>query len=150
MPTPNDDAAPPSPPLEVSSSRASFTSCPPDEEREQHAPREARAAIEAAQLPHELQALVERAISRTVARPEPSRGRIADSLEQRRNDESAEDSHAVVEESSPVGSPDASSESDIRLAQSMDTTVLKIDASRSTQPEYLACPTLNREPVSKI
>ncbi|KAK1067392.1 hypothetical protein LTR12_007165 [Friedmanniomyces endolithicus] len=42
MPTPSEVTTLPSPPAEASSSRASFTSCPPEEERDQHAPRESR------------------------------------------------------------------------------------------------------------
>ncbi|KAI6798347.1 hypothetical protein KC363_g3385 [Hortaea werneckii] len=44
MPTPSEPTLPPSPPVEASSSRASFASCPPedDREREHHAPREER------------------------------------------------------------------------------------------------------------
>ncbi|KAK3115224.1 hypothetical protein LTR53_005635 [Teratosphaeriaceae sp. CCFEE 6253] len=42
MPTESEVAVLPSPPVEASSSRASFTSCPPEEDREHHAPREPR------------------------------------------------------------------------------------------------------------
>lgn len=44
MPTPSEPTLPPSPPVEASSSRASFASCPPedDRDREHHAPREER------------------------------------------------------------------------------------------------------------
>lgn len=42
MPTPSEPALPPSPPIEASSSRASFASCPPEDDRPYRAPREER------------------------------------------------------------------------------------------------------------
>jgi hypothetical protein len=159
MPTPDEDSVvPPTPPNDLTSSRASFASCPPEEEREAHAPREPRAD---STQPTSAEALIdvddEHAI-RQVATPEPD-AQIGASREGERDGEKAEhveDAGIVLGSelpSSPSGSPaETGSDSDGRLAQSLATTALdssgrRIESEDDNAPLYLYYPPADRDRV---
>lgn len=153
MPTPSEIVtALPSPPVEASSSRASFASCPPEEEREQHAPREGRIDSSAPGAEEGDEAEDAHMTNHQEPTPEPDRradpSRQADMLESHAKGEHVEDAGIaeplVEEQLSAVGSPEAPSESDARLAQSMSAAAI----SSSNEPLYLTFPR-DRERVSR-
>ena len=150
MPTPADEAIrPPTPPIGTSSSRASFASCPPEEDREPRAPREARVDT-ALDEPTSSTAIIDG--HATAQLPTPDRDEQTGGSERSRGQEEAgekaehvEDAGIIATDSpSPIGSPDAPSESDARLAQSMATAGL---SSGESAPQYLYYPPLDKERV---
>lgn len=155
MPTPDEEGCvPPTPPAELPSSRASFASCPPEEEREAHAPREPRAG----NAPNE-HALDGHAI-RQVATPEPDAlpGSSQDVEEDGEKAEHVEDAGILaVSDSppSPASSPqECGSDSDVKLAQSFATTALGADSRRAefedeAAPLYLYYPPSDKDRVSQ-
>jgi hypothetical protein len=148
MPTPDEsrNVVARSPPLASSSSRASFASCPPEEDREAHAPRETRA--DTPQLSREAFADNEHTSTRdSTSEPDTQAGarRIRrEQREEREKGEHVEDAGVVAESPSPVGSPDVGSDSDVRLAQSMATAML---GSSEPAPKYLCFPPGHRNQV---
>lgn len=153
MPTPSEDTVHPAASIAAAtSSRTIFTSCPPDEIRDHHAPREERLAAGGRPQPsrgHEesardpAAALDTRRRSEGDVEPAILTGvRMCDVSPQR---EHIEDTGLTIEPSSPrSGSPDAPSESDVRLAQSMSTAAISTEAS---QPQYLHFPDLHQDRV---
>ena len=148
MPTPDDtNNVPPTPPIETSSSRASFTSCPPEEEREIHAPREARADTPSQQYssPAELE---RRHTARQEPTPEPEAQAGAAEGDDREKAEHVEDGAIVADSPSPVGSPETVSDSEVRSAQSLATTALSIaEANGELAPQYLYYPPVSSDRV---
>ena len=153
MPTPEDDTATvlPTPPIEASSSRASFASCPPEEEREPHAPREARL-----ETPQILDTSGVRSSAHETTgedMPEPriqmNTSQIDTGREELEKGEHIEDASPgnVAESPSPVGSPETSSDGDLRLAGSMATAALAGASDVETKPRYLFYPPLNTNRV---
>ena len=159
MPTPDDEttaAIPPTPSLENSSSRASFASCPPEEDRERHAPQAARLAPPARRERIPSETVGEEHTTRQVPTPEPdaqpgAAGRSS-AREARDKAEHVEDAGSVVavlpgESPSPVGSPETASDSDVRLAQSMATAALSSPLEHVDTLRYLCYPPMNRNRV---
>ena len=155
MPTPEEiPVLPPSPPAEASSSRASFASCPPEEEREHHAPREER--IDSPR-PDETEteeaetAVEERHVTAQQPTPEPEDHNSAPDTvtpsapEAAEKGEHIEDAGLEVDPPSTVGSPDAPSDSEARLAQA----IFEQPKSSSPEPLYLTFPRERRR-VSHI
>lgn len=146
MPTPEEiPTLPPSPPAEAeaSSSRASFTSCPPDEEREYHAPREERIADSWSRREgdrHPDQPGENAHTTTQAPTPEPEeqpaeRIAVARAVSHEKG-EDIEDAGIEVDPPSTVGSPDAPSDGEARLSQSMSGAVI----SSSDAPIYLTLP----------
>ena len=134
MPTPADET-PPTPPTEALSSRASFASCPPEEEREQHAPREARVDTPLPDTSGALtRGLVEEERHAIIQEPTPTpepESRPPTSREEK--GEHVEYAGVTEESPSPVGSPVTPGESDGRWSADM--------------PRYLSYPPLDRQKV---
>lgn len=150
MPTPSEETLRPI--ALVDRDTTAFISCPPDETREHHAPREERIAARRASNPPREDATSAEDPSGThgsegllgggADRVASSTGYTCDTSLHR---EHVEDAGLAVEPSSPrVGSPDASSDSDTRLAQSMSTTAI---SSETPQPQYLHFSDLHRDRV---
>ena len=145
MPTPEEVVIPPSPPVEPSSSRASFTSCPPEEDREHHAPREERldaGVTDDGQMEEEgvVVEVVEDAplpAQQPTPEPEVQHGRTERSQsEAHEKGEHIEDAGVEVDPPSVVASPDTQIENDAQLAQSMSHTAI----ASSDEPLYLTFP----------
>ncbi|KAK4543631.1 hypothetical protein LTR36_005276 [Oleoguttula mirabilis] len=144
MPTPSEVNSLPSPPIEASSSRASFASCPPEEEREQHAPREER--IDSSASGEEESAVEDAHMTNQEPTPEPeSQPTMHEQSQSQSQEAQATGEHVedagiteplTEEQLRAVGSPDVPSESDARLAQSMSTAAI----SSSNEPLYLTFP----------
>lgn len=140
MPTEDETTAlPHAPPIESSS--ALHASCPPEEQIEAYAPREERvdsALPESATTPSA--AVDERHETRQELPSEPDAqpGAIdASRLEKR---EHVED---VAQSPSPAGSPEPTSDSDVRLAQSMATAAFGGGPGVGEEaPRYLSYPSL--------
>ena len=155
MPTPDETttSVARTPPIQQSSSRASFASCPPEEEREPHPPREARSqSAQQDSRPAESRedGHTTRQDIRTERDAQAGASQIESPREEREKGEHIEDAAtgSVTEAPSPVGSPEGSSDSDVRLAQSMATTALGGSTeSNETAPRYLCYPPLNRNRV---
>lgn len=151
MPTPDETitAVPPTPPIETSSSRASFTSCPPEEDREQHAPREPRADSAQLAAPELVSERHVNATQEPTPEPEAQLGasREVAMQEEHEKGEHIEDAGVVAESPSPVGSPVAQSEGDVRLAQSQAPAALGALETGEAAPRYLSYPPLPTERV---
>ncbi|KAF2172297.1 hypothetical protein M409DRAFT_17531 [Zasmidium cellare ATCC 36951] len=152
MPTPSDDTHPPAPVDFTTSEQNNFASCPPEERRERYAPRDARvehtepripssAAETGSDGPEGDERMSQPLPAERVARVE-SNG--ADRTEEQvRKGEHIEDAGICVEPPSPVGSPDAPSDSDARLAQSLAQSMSTAAISPGTPPpQYLHFPEL--------
>ena len=114
MPTPSDhEVEPPTPPLEASSSRASFASCPPEEERDAHPPREPRTRSQSQRAESSRHVLTQEPT------PEPDTQPGALPHEAQIKTEHIEDAGIIAESPSPVGSPDpvVVSNGEVRSAQ---------------------------------
>ena len=161
MPTEADDRSvvPPTPPLGTSSSRASFASCPSEEERETHAPREAR-PHPPLPLPQPTsssavdETIIDEHTTTQEPTPEPdARAGVSSERnpprEQRDKGEHVEDVRFTAELPSPVGSPEAQSDSDVRLAQSMATAALREGEGQGEEqrPRYLYYPPSDKNRV---
>ena len=153
MPTPDDEttSVPPTPPLATSSSHVSFASCPPEEDREPHAPREAR--VHTPQL-HSSSAMLSPDAHATSQEPTPDHESRSDASQRHHMQENTEkgehleDAAAIaVESPSPIGSPETLSDGDVRLAHSMDSAALAVSKESETVPRYLHYPPLNRNTV---
>lgn len=155
--------------LQSSSSRASFASCPPEEDRESHAQQRVDTP-QVSQIDGEIDEHTNlRESTSTSGQEEDARaGAVPEEEDRSRGEErgqgedgeKSEHSSAVeyasvgvgtTDSPSPVGSPDAAgSESDVRLAQSMATALLGGESpseSRETGPRYLHYPPGSREQV---
>jgi hypothetical protein len=140
MPTPSEDITLPSPPPEASSSRASFASCPPEEDREHHAPREER--IDTPQAEGDATGEDEHM---TIQRPTPDEtaqvgaSHLASSEAAHEKGEHIEDAGIDIDPPSAVGSPDVPSDNDARVEQSgpsigADVTNKSLDSLYLTFP----------------
>jgi len=109
----SDIAIPPTPPIESTSSRASFTSCPPEEDRDAHAPRESWAGTSRNQYAGGESAIEEGVRQEPTPEPEARAGA------EREKGEHVEDARIGVEEQAGVGSsapsPEVQGESDVRM-----------------------------------
>lgn len=148
MPTPDEtrNVVARSPPLESSSSRASFASCPPEEDRETHAPRETRADTPPI-LGESFQDIAHTSRQNSTSAPDTQAGALHIRREQHVEQEKAEhveDASIARESPSPVGSPDVGSDSDVKLAQSMATAML---GSGEPAPRYIYFPPEYRNQV---
>lgn len=154
MPTPSDDTVNTRTiPHDANNSRNAHIGCPPDEDRERHAPREEQGEDAA---PEGLSAAAERGngldSDGNVAAQEMTPDRetqmdlatLAD--EKHPKDEREEHAGTLIEPSSPaVSSPDAPPDSDARLAQSMSNTAISPNGDGTTlAPLYLHFPELTR------
>ncbi|KAK4508047.1 hypothetical protein PRZ48_001784 [Zasmidium cellare] len=155
MPTPSDTRPPAPVDFTTASEQTSFASCPPEERRERYAPREER--VEQPAPPPISSAAAEtrsdgaEGDDRT-SQPLPADrerdGRLnpngADHTEEQvRKGEHIEDAGICVDPPSPVGSPDAPSDSDARLAQSLAQSMSTAAISPGTPPpQYLHFPEL--------
>ncbi|KAK0252406.1 hypothetical protein LTR91_007866 [Friedmanniomyces endolithicus] len=144
MPTPSEVTTLPSPPAEASSSRASFTSCPPEEERDHNAPRESRidsplptgaeTEAEAAESEHTT-------IQQQQPTPEPEARlgapeSVVESRAYHEKGEHIEDAGIATEApSTAASSGDAPAESEARPAHSSSDAT-----SPSTEPLYMRFP----------
>ena len=144
MPTPSEVTTLPSPPAEASSSRASFTSCPPEEERDQHAPRESRidsplptgpeAEEEATESEHT-------SMQQQQPTPEPevrlgASESVVDSRAHHEKGEHIEDAGIGTEAPNAPATPrDPPAENEARSAQSYSATT-----SPSSEPLYMTFP----------
>lgn len=157
MPTPSEDTLEPSAPVDpIASSPNGFTSCPPEEIREHHAPREERVERSSPSHPSE-------GAENDQGNTDDGNARVApESISPERDVETGarettasntadpkgehvEDAGLLAEPPSPtVGSPDAPSDNDARLAQSMSTAAI---SSESPSPQYLHFPELDRDRV---
>ena len=137
MPTPSDDAIMRTPSIEASSSRTSFASCPPEEDREYHAPREERVDVETVTAGEDAHMTTQE----PTPEPEAQAGAAVNASPIASNTpekaEHVEDVAVVAEDlHSSAGSPDAPSESETRLSQSMSKT----EISSTSLPQYLTFP----------
>lgn len=162
MPEPEaaaDVAIPPTPPLETSSSRASFTSCPPEEERESHAPRAARTEAPLARSPGTSSAIDEDGDARiTDVRQEPTPEpdvRGGAQVDREEKGEHVEDAGMSIgaEARSAVASPELNDrvEGKERIAQ-QDREILvgqseQVTGDGDSAPVYMSYPPLQREKV---
>lgn len=157
MPTPSDDTHPTAPVDFAASEPNAFASCPPEERREHHAPREER-VDQTNGLPSPESAAISsdspEADERAPQDPTSERdGRLAAGDAERarnhsRKGEHIEDAGICVEPPSPVGSPDAPSDSDTRLAQSLAQSMSTAAISPGTPPpQYLHFPELEMNRV---
>jgi len=152
MPTPADAVVIPHSisPIEASSSRASFASCPPEDEREHHAPREERIdRVDTPQLqdgPAELEPT-----EVFLARPRRSETNVRNGVSAPGNPEHAvvhekgehvEDAGITEDPISAVLSPEPSGESDAnRLVQGLGAAAMSGPRFSSTEePLYLTFP----------
>ena len=138
MPTPDEITLVRTPPNDASSSRASFASCPPEDDREYHAPREER--IDPTLRTSTGAATRDEHMITQEPTPEPEAQAGASAaasssllLDAPEKAEHVEDVGGVVEEShsSTAGSPEAPSESD---------TMSKPEISSPSLPQYLTFP----------
>nr|POE74814.1 glucose-induced degradation protein 4 like [Quercus suber] len=143
-----ETTAVPSPPVDGLTSRASFASCPPEEEREGNAQWENRgnpdgpssAAHEVAEDEHV-----------TIQQPTPEPDALVQSGELpagSKKGQAEEEAALIAESASDAGSPDTSvpqNESEARLAQSMSTAAI---SSEAPHPMYMSYPrSLERVPA---
>lgn len=159
MPTPSEDTLPQNTLHESESSiRSSFASCPPEDGRDYHAPRQEE--VEHVATPHS-QATAEHTSASTEDDEDTEASHEQPPESSERNEETSvsestqepespvkgehiEDAGAMIEPPSPtIGSPDAPSDSD-RLAQSMSSTVI---SGGSPSPQYLHFPEMDQERV---
>jgi len=143
MPTPSEVTGRHTPPLEATSSRASFTSCPPDEDRDQRAPLEAGIdsplpiSDDSHATTSEERVITQEPTPELDAQPGMSATPRSVALDTSEKGEHVEDVGIVGEEVQHlVGSPDTPSESEARLARSMS----KADISAISLPRYLTFP----------
>lgn len=158
MPTPSsNDTHPPTPVDFTTSEQSSFASCPPEERRERYAPREERVersealrSSAAAETTSDVAEGEERMI-RPMRAERDGRSDSDDAVEaeeQVRKGEHIEDAGICIEPPSPVGSPDAPSDSDARLAQSLAQSMSTAAISPGTPPpQYLHFPELEMNRV---
>jgi len=126
MPTPEEPTLPPSPPSERPG-RQPFASCPPEEERESHAPREDSEEDDGPTVTGaEREAIVDHAIAQEPT-PEPEMLPESSIPESRGNDKVVGD---AIDAPSSVASPDAA-ESDAPQAQ------VRADGEAQLPPLYL-------------
>lgn len=157
MPTPSEDTLQPSAPVDpIASPPSGFTSCPPEDIREHHAPREERVERSSPSHPSET-------AENGRETPDDGNARVmSESISPERDEETGarttttsntadpkaehvEDAGLLAEPPSPtVGSPDAPSDNDARLAQSMSTAAI---SSESPSPQYLHFPELDKDRV---
>lgn len=129
----------PTPPTETLSSRTSFASCPPEEERETQAqaPQAARAgAAESAASSAETNAAPDERVITQQPTPEPDTPTLLPSDKARFRDNAG----VAADLTSDIASPDANAlhgESEARLAQSMAIAAISSDVPR---PMYLCYP----------
>ena len=158
MPTPSDNSFQPANP--ATSSRSSFTSCPPEDDRDRRATREERVTsgpgaspdpseIETTQNEDENGGNEDTTLSRPGREPytETNTTELSQSPARPDKGDHLEDSGMLADPPSPtVGSPDAPSDSDARLAQFMSTTAI----TNSTTPpsQYLYFPGEDKHRVS--
>ncbi|CAK4032231.1 Hypothetical predicted protein [Lecanosticta acicola] len=154
MPTPSEDTLPPPASVESAAPASNgFTSCPPEETREYHAPREQRSERSGSAQPSERAESAPRDIDEgdtqvtselTTSDEDDGNGTnttMASSTALSKA-EHLEDTGMLAEPPSPtVGCPDAPSDSDARLAQSMSTAA--ISPSEVPSPQYLHFPELD-------
>lgn len=129
MPTPEEPTLPPSPPTERAE-RSTFASCPPEEDREAHAPREASEEDEDQTVTGTQPEVAEDHAIAQEPTPEPEIIPQASEPESRARDKVARD---VIDAPSPVASPDAT-ESDAPQAR------LRGQGDAHLEPEYLSYP----------
>lgn len=152
MPTPADSVMipPPTSPIEASSSRASFASCPPEDEREHHGPREERIdRVDTPQLqdgltgqePPEIFPTRQRRLETDLRTSAPERGNREHAVVHEKG-EHVEDTSITEDAINSVLSPESSSESDTnRLVQSLGAAAISGPCSSSTEePLYLTFP----------
>lgn len=158
MPTPStNDTHPPTTVDFTASEQSTFASCPPEERRERYAPREERVEHNEALRPSaagETTSDVAEGEERMIRPLAAARdGRVdsddaVEAEEQVRKGEHIEDAGICVEPLSPVGSPDAPSDSDARLAQSLAQSMSTAAISPGTPPpQYLHFPELEMNRV---
>lgn len=141
MPTPDETAFPPSPPIDIPA-RSLFASCPPEEDREAHASRddsdhEGEDTLAAAEA-QEIEGHTIAAIAAQEPTPEPEAHAHAaespsESPSQAKEKERAVE-HATTGQSapSPLASPDTAAEGDAHAQASASS-----DAPASFPPQYL-------------
>ncbi|KAK5110334.1 hypothetical protein LTR62_006042 [Meristemomyces frigidus] len=141
MPTPEEVVIPPSPPAETTiSSRASFASCPPEEDRDYNAPREERiqgSEVDVGEANDEVEVRLG-VTQQPTPEPEHLSG-PADTVEPQHVSEKGEHiEDAGIEPDSPVviDSSDGQLENDVRLAQSLGQAA----NISSDEPYYLTFP----------
>lgn len=164
MPTPSDDShstAPVgfTPSGFTTSAPSTFASCPPEERREQHAPHEQqvdqsdnlRSSTEARSIGHD--AGVDQSATTQLAMERDGQldsDDAAQSSDRPGKGGHIEDAGVCVDPPSPVESPDASSDSDARVAQSLAQSMSSAAISPGTPPpQYLHFPELEMNRVSK-
>jgi hypothetical protein len=159
MPTPHDDITvlPATPPNELASSRASFASCPPEDERGLRAPRESRASTSRPDQESDTVGEDEHAI-RQVATPESDAHAGAF---QRDGDkaEHVEDAGVPVSNEMPssqdTSTPELSSDADFRFAQTSTNAPVRPDEEDTatldeTAPLYLYYPPTDKDRVGVL
>ncbi len=161
MPTPDEDTTvPPTPPLDPVSSRGSFTSCPPEEEREAHAPREPRTDSPRV-YGQPAEAFIEIGhATREVATPEPDESTLLDDSVQRGGEgEKAEHVEVARARDSPLSqlssAPEDSTDGEVGLGRSSPIVTSATKERRSQNidvetPLYLSYPHMDRERVWSI
>ena len=139
MPTPSETTLPPSPPSDIAS-RASFTSCPPEDDRDHNAPREQRLEIDDSVGQSSAGADEEAADEHTITQaptPEPDSEagapRRESSQETEEKAQHVEDSGMSADPPSPVASPEAQAEAHTRFTQSVQRSA----ESPVQEPLYL-------------
>lgn len=126
MPTPEEPTLPPSPPSERQE-RQNFASCPPEEDREAHAPREDREEDdEATATGAEREAMVDHAIAQEPT-PEPETLPESSIPESRRKEKAVSE---AIDAPSPVASPEVA-EGEAPRAQ------VRGESDAQSQPLYL-------------
>lgn len=139
MPTPDETAFPPSPPIEIQS-RSLFASCPPEDDREPLTSRQEsdHEGEEATLTAAEGQELEGHAIAAQEPTPEPESHthaleRLSESPSQSKEKERAVE-HAPTGQPtpSPIASPDTAAEGDMHAQASASS-----DAPASFPPQYL-------------
>jgi hypothetical protein len=131
MPTPEDDTVTGTIPLAHSLSWPGFASCPPELDREIHAPRESR--TDASTQPEDRDS---DGGATPDARPDHVPDATANHIDTPKDGEHAEDACGAVQEPSPVGSPHAPSENEAHLTRHLATAVLE-PSTRVPRPRYL-------------
>lgn len=158
MPTPSSNDTHPTAPVDFTpSEQSTFASCPPEERRERYAPREERVehseALRSTAAAETIRDDTEGDERMIQSLPAERDGRLdsddtVQSEEQVRKGEHIEDAGICVEPPSPVGSPDAASDNDARLAQSLAQSMSTAAISPGTPPpQYLHFPELEMNRV---
>lgn len=149
MPEPEEAAdvvVPPTPPMEATSSRASFASCPPEEDRDAHAPRQSR---------EEATSLTQSAANgdtmddgRESVRQEPTPEPEVHLGAEREKGEHVEDARIGVEEreASSAPSPEVQGESEVRSTQPVGSEEAR-GREEDNAPLYLSYPPIRRDRV---